>query len=196
MHFERTTGGSHSARPGALSVGPERGGGHFPSGLSAAIPLPPPVGSSSAHEHPPAPCPSRHRHRPSTAPLRSVHPRLSTLPSRHTPHAMSRAPRRRVACACIALRLPPPAGPTRVSPPASTYVSTPDLCGAQLVHSARRITTAWAMGGVPCGGSIQMAASARACRMPVPLVHAILGGSAFGLALSRRPPGARTRLLR
>eukprot|EP00966_Prymnesium_polylepis_P103624 2399171-Prymnesium_polylepis.1 len=27
--FERTTGGSHAARPGALSVGPERGKGSF-----------------------------------------------------------------------------------------------------------------------------------------------------------------------
>eukprot|EP00966_Prymnesium_polylepis_P024879 573740-Prymnesium_polylepis.1 len=61
---------------------------------------------------------------------------------------------------------PPPAG-------ASTHVGTPDLCGAQLVvvHRARRITTAWAMGGVPhagAGGAIQMAACARALRMPVP----------------------------
>jgi len=56
-----------------------------------------------------------------SAALGSVHPRLSTLPSRHTPHAMARAPRRRVACACIALRLPPPAGPTCVSPPARRH---------------------------------------------------------------------------
>eukprot|EP00966_Prymnesium_polylepis_P152783 3529105-Prymnesium_polylepis.1 len=34
---------------------------------------------------------------------------------------MSRAPRRRAACACIALRLPPPAGPTCVQVPARQH---------------------------------------------------------------------------
>eukprot|EP00966_Prymnesium_polylepis_P258431 5969723-Prymnesium_polylepis.1 len=50
---------------------------------------------------------------------------------------MSRASRRRVDCACTALRLRPLAGPMRVSPPAGTHVSTPELCGAQLGHLAR-----------------------------------------------------------
>eukprot|EP00966_Prymnesium_polylepis_P074358 1725784-Prymnesium_polylepis.1 len=84
------------------------------------------------------------------------------------PYVMPHAPRRRVACACIALRLLPTAGPTRVSPPAGTHVNTPDLCGAHLVHGARSDYNSMDVGGVPCRGERQMAASARALRMPVP----------------------------
>ena len=60
-------------------------------------------------------------------PSQFVATRLRTLPSSPTPHAMSRAPRRRVDCACIVLRLHPLAGPMCVSPPAGTHVCTPKL---------------------------------------------------------------------
>eukprot|EP00966_Prymnesium_polylepis_P188517 4368214-Prymnesium_polylepis.2 len=67
----------------------------------------------------------------SPAPPQHCTPPLLASPAQHpplsnpTPHAMSRAPRCRVDCACIALRLHALAGPMCVSPPAGTHVSTP-----------------------------------------------------------------------
>eukprot|EP00966_Prymnesium_polylepis_P249309 5763850-Prymnesium_polylepis.1 len=43
------------------------------------------------------------------------------------------------------------------------------------------------MGGVPCGGERQMAASARACRMPVPRVHAFRQPASHRVASVRAP---------
>ena len=115
---------------------------------------------------------------------------------------MSCAPRPRVASSHIAIRVCPLADPRCVSPPCTapsrrlcTHRSTlaptcrPDVraptfrhprehpetfCVAQLRHSARSDYNSmdeW--GSVQYGGAIQMAASARAHRMPVPWVHSI-----------------------
>ena len=55
-HLNAPRGGSHCpARPGALSVGPEHGGGHFSSSPSGVTPLAP-SGCSPVREHAPAPC--------------------------------------------------------------------------------------------------------------------------------------------
>eukprot|EP00966_Prymnesium_polylepis_P143910 3322170-Prymnesium_polylepis.1 len=62
--------------PGPCRWAPKAGEVVSPSGLSGGIPLAPPVGSSSPHEHEPAPCPPI-----SPAPPRLCTPRLRAPPA-------------------------------------------------------------------------------------------------------------------
>ena len=82
--------------------------------------------------HPLGPHPRTHRHRPRSAPLGSIHPPPGTLPSPPTPHAMSRAPRPRVASSHISLLVPTCRPEVRVSTMhravASIVHASPDAC--------------------------------------------------------------------
>ena len=82
--------------------------------------------------HPLGSHPRTHRHRPRSAPLGSIHPPPGTLPSPPTPHAMSRAPRPRVASSHISLLVPTCRPEVRVSTMhhavASIVHASPDAC--------------------------------------------------------------------
>eukprot|EP00966_Prymnesium_polylepis_P231925 5365503-Prymnesium_polylepis.1 len=100
---------------------------------------------------------------PSATSVRSTAPsRRSCAPLVRAPHRVPPQPPRRP-------RLLPLADPRRACPSRQHARGHPrSLRRAADVHRARRITTAWAMGEVPCGGAIQMRdgrACARALRM-------------------------------